>query len=42
MKTRKNNLIRKNEKSAFDTALIRLGLHVVPQQPSELPVNLSK
>ncbi len=34
MKTRKNNLIRKNDKGPFDKALIRLGLHLVPQQPA--------
>lgn len=35
MKTRKNNPIKKNDKSPFDKALIRLGQHLVPQQPSE-------
>lgn len=35
MKTRKNNTIKKTDKSPFDKALIRLGQHLIPQQPAE-------
>lgn len=35
MKTRKNNPIKKTDKSPFDKALIRLGQHLIPQQPAE-------
>ncbi len=35
MKTRKNNPIKKAGKSPFDAALIRLGQHLMPQQPTE-------
>ena len=43
MKTRKNNLNKKNDKSPFDKAMIRLGHHLLPQQPSEqVMTSLSK